>query len=253
MLTVLSPAKSLDYESKVTTEKTSIPLFLSEAEGLVRRMRKYAPDEISDLMGISTKLGQLNADRFAEWTKNIQFGRQSALAFNGDVYGGFDAASLSERDLTSAQRRIRILSGLYGILKPMDMIHPYRLEMGTKLQSGRTKNLYEFWGSKISAVLNEELSSHRSKVLVNLASAEYFDAVDTNAIDARIVTPTFKEYRNGAYKFMSFVGKRARGTMARYITQNKIETVSGLKEFNVDGYRYSREQSTKDALVFLRD
>ena len=253
MLTVLSPAKSLDYESEVTTAKNSIPIFLSEAEQLVKRMRKYSPGEISDLMGISTKLGQLNADRFAEWNTTCQYARQSALAFNGDVYSGFDATSLTERDLTSAQRRIRILSGLYGVLKPLDMIHPYRLEMGTKFETGPKRSLYEFWGSKISGSLNQELSTHRSKVLVNLASAEYFGAVDLNSIDARVVTPTFKEYRNGTYKFMSFVGKRARGTMARYIAQNKVETVAGLKKFDVDGYYYSHEQSTVDGLVFLRD
>ena len=202
---------------------------------------------------ISTKLGELNADRYAAWKPALDGARQAALAFNGDVYMGFDAASLTERELTSAQRRVRILSGLYGLLRPLDLIHPYRLEMGTKLKNGRNSNLYEFWGNKIAVELNQELASHKNPTLVNLASNEYFGAVDTEALDVRVITPTFKEHRNGKYRFMSFVGKRARGLMARYIVQNKVETIKGLKAFDTDGYYYSQEQSTDDSMVFLRD
>ena len=253
MLAVISPAKSLDFETKVKTRKKTQPVFLPEAEKLIGRMRNFAPGEISDLMGISTKLGELNADRYAEWTPDLKGAKQAVLAFNGDVYMGLHAGDLSERELTSAQRRVRILSGLYGLLRPLDLIHPYRLEMGTAVKNGRTKTLYEFWGTKIADAINEEMASHKSKVLVNLASTEYFKAVDVDHIDARIVTPTFKEYRNGSYKFMSFVGKRARGLMARHIVQNKVETIKGLKAFDSDGYYFSPEQSTRDDLVFLRD
>ncbi len=253
VLTVISPAKSLDFDAPPITRKRTMPAFLDDAQTLIERMRGFDPGAVSDLMHISTKLGELNADRYASWSQDPKGAKQAALAFAGDVYMGLRAWEFSERDLTSAQRRLRILSGLYGLLRPLDLIHPYRLEMGTSLSTERGKDLYQFWGSKLADSINAELAGHRSKVLVNLASNEYFRAVDTTRIDGRIITPTFKELRDGQYKFLSFVGKRARGTMAAYIIRNKVETIKGLKAFADDGYYFSASDSTDDAFVFLRD
>ncbi|MEC9284725.1 MAG: peroxide stress protein YaaA [Pseudomonadota bacterium] len=253
MLAVLSPAKTLDFDTVAKTRKRTEPRFVARADELATYMQSFSPADLSDLMGVSTKLGELNADRFDNWGRNSAPQKQAILAFKGDVYLGLEAWTFGARELTSAQRRLRILSGLYGMLRPLDMIHPYRLEMGTRLEIKRAANLYDFWGSSITDSINDDLKDHRSRVLVNLASNEYFDALDSKSIDARIVTPVFKDLHKGQYKFLSYYGKRARGLMARYLVEGNVETIKAIKEFAVDGYRYSEVESRDDAPVFLRD
>ncbi|MCZ6887701.1 MAG: peroxide stress protein YaaA, partial [Gammaproteobacteria bacterium] len=218
-------------------------------------LKTLSPGEISDLMGISTKLGELNCDRYARWSPPFDKGnaKQAVLAFNGDVYMGLKAWNFSERDFTWAQKRVRILSGLYGLLRPLDLMQPYRLEMGTKFKNKRGDDLYQFWDNRLSDALAVELGTHRSKLLVNLASNEYFNAVDPARIDARVITPTFRDLKNGRYKFISFFAKKARGSMTRYIVKNRIETVKGMKAFDWGGYRFAPDLSRGDELVFLRD
>ena len=256
MLLVISPAKSLDFESRPTTRKFSQPMFLDDARLLIDRLKDLSPGEISDLMGISTKLGELNCDRYNEWALpfTADNAKQAALAFRGDVYQGMQAWDYSERDFTWAQRRVRILSGLYGVLKPLDLIQPYRLEMGVSLTNPRGRNLYEFWGDRISESLGQELEGHRSKFLVNLASNEYWDVLDPRRVGARrIVRPVFKDLKNGRYKFISFYAKKARGLMASFIVKNRIDTMAGLKDFDWSGYRYCDAESSSNEFVFLRD
>ena len=256
MLLVISPAKSLDFESRPTTRKFSQPMFLDDAQLLIDQLKDLSPGEISDLMGISTKLGELNCDRYNEWALpfTADNAKQAALAFRGDVYQGMQAWDYSERDFTWAQRRVRILSGLYGVLKPLDLIQPYRLEMGVSLTNPRGRNLYDFWGDRLSESLGEELENHRSKLVVNLASNEYWDVLDTDRIGARrIVRPVFKDLKNGRYKFISFYAKKARGLMASFVVKNRIDTMRGLKDFDWGGYRYCDAESSRDEFVFLRD
>lgn len=255
MLVVVSPAKNLDFESQVPVDEFTQPSLLSHAEALVERCRKLSPAELGSLMSISDKLATLNANRFTEFTTpfTVNNARQAMYAFNGDVYTGLDAYSLSEDDAQYAQSHLRILSGLYGVLKPLDLMQAYRLEMGTRLENARGKDLYAFWGSEITHKLNEALAEQGDNVLVNLASNEYFKSVKKRELDGMIITPNFKDYKNGKYKVISFFAKKARGTMARYIIENRITDVAGLKQFDVDGYRYSEEQSSATELVFLRN
>ena len=254
MLAVISPAKSLDFESRPHTRKRSTPGFLDHSAELIDGLRGLAPGEVSDLMNISTRLGELNCNRYHEWRPDNRGAKQAALAFRGDVYMGLAAWDMEARELTSLQRRVRILSGLYGLLKPLDMIHPYRLEMGTKFENTRGRNLYEFWGSAITDALNEELGGHRVKVLVNLASNEYWDVLDPDRIGAnRVIRPMFKDLKNGRYKFISFYAKKARGLMASFVVKNRIDTIKGLKDFDWGGYRYCEAESSNDEFVFLRD
>ena len=255
MLLVISPAKSLDFDSPTPTRKHSQPAFLDDAQTLVGELKRLGPGELSDLMHISTKLGELNCDRFNEWsppfTRNNA--KQAVLAFRGDVYMGMRAWDFSERDFTWAQKRVRILSGLYGLLKPLDLIQPYRLEMGTAFANARGRDLYAFWGNSLSDTLREELDGHRTRTLVNLASNEYWSAVRPERLDARVVTPVFKDLKNGRYKIISFFAKKARGAMIGHVVRNRVDTVKGLKAFDWQGYRFSAEQSSADDLVFLRD
>ena len=253
MLAVISPAKSLDFETRPTTRKATVPAFLDDAAVLVEDLAKRAPGDISDLMGISQRLGELNCDRYSEWRKDTRRGKQAALAFTGDVYMGLEAWTFDARQLTSLQRRVRILSGLYGLLKPLDKIHPYRLEMGTALANARGADLYAFWGSRITEALNETLFGHRSKTLVNLASKEYWRAVDAGGLDAKVVSVRFLDRRNGRYEFISFFAKKARGMMAGYMAKNRVETVKALKAFDWQGYRYSAAHSDGGELTFVRD
>ena len=253
MLTVLSPAKSLDFHTPATTRKATTPRFVDDAATLIADLTKLAPGEVSDLMGISTKLGELNCDRYAEWRKDAAGGKQAALAFTGDVYQGLDAWSFSARELTSLQRRVRILSGLYGLLRPLDAIHPHRLEMGTRLANARGRDLYAFWGDAVTHALNEEIAGHRNKTVVNLASNEYWGAVREDALEAKVVSARFLDRKNGRYKVISFYAKKARGLLAGYIARNKVETVKALKAFDWQGYRYAEAQSTDRELTFLRD
>ena len=252
MLAVISPAKSLDFESRPTTRKATTPDFVDDAAVLIEDLAKLAPGEISDLMGISQKLGELNCDRYNEWRKEGNGGKQAALAFTGDVYMGLGAWDFSARELTSLQRRVRILSGLYGLLKPLDKIHPYRLEMGTAFANTRGPDLYAFWGDSVTDALNAELANHRNKTLVNLASNEYWRVVDADRLDARVIDTRFLDTKDGQVKFISFFAKKARGLMAGYIAKNKVETVKALKAFDYEGYCYCEERSSADELVYVR-
>ena len=255
MLAIISPAKSLDFDGRAPTGKSSVPSFLDESAELVRELRELAPGNLSDLMGISTSLAQLNCDRYAAWGKpfNRRTAKQAMFAFNGDVYVGLKSAEFSERDLTWAQRHLRILSGLHGILKPLDLIQPHRLEMGTRLPNRRGGDLYEFWRGKVTAALNEAIDAQRQPILLNLASNEYFKAVDADRLDARIITPTFKDLRNGRHKLISFFAKKARGLMAAYLIKNRVSTLKALKAFDWQGYRFSAAESSPNDWVFLRD
>tara|TARA_B110000240_G_scaffold28960_1_gene30581 strand:- start:6649 stop:7428 length:780 start_codon:yes stop_codon:yes gene_type:complete len=256
MITVISPAKNLDYETPPATDKFTQPELLEHSEELMKVCRELTPAQIGSLMKISDKLSGLNAARFSEWSQpfTINNAKQAALAFNGDVYGGLEASTLMASDLDYAQSHLRILSGLYGLLKPLDLMQAYRLEMGTKLENSRGKNLYEFWGSIIADKLNEVTKAQDAQYLVNLASNEYFKAVDKKALNAQIITPQFKDCKNGQYKVISFYAKKARGMMARYIIENQVTQLSQLKEFTVDGYYYSAEATAKELEpVFLRD
>jgi cytoplasmic iron level regulating protein YaaA (DUF328/UPF0246 family) len=255
MLAVLSPAKTLDFETPSPTRKHSLPVFLDESKQLVETLRTQSPADLAQLMSMSTKLADQNYQRYTDWQTPFTAGnaKQAALAFKGDVYLGLEPGTFSERDFSWAQKHIRILSGLHGILKPLDLIQPYRLEMGTRLKTRRGADLYAFWGQKITDELNAALAEQKRPVLINLASNEYFDAVDPGRLNARIVTPTFKDLKNGRYRFMSFFAKRARGMMAGYLVKNRVNTLKGLREFDWGGYYYSEDLSRVDDWVFLRD
>ncbi len=254
MLMVISPAKTLDYESPLATETFTQPEFLDDACELIDQLKELEPHQISNLMHISDKLGQLNAERFRTW--HIPFtpdnARQAILAFKGDVYTGLDAGNFSEADFAFAQEHLRMLSGLYGILKPLDLMQPYRLEMGTKFENRRGKDLYAFWGSRITDEINRLLANDDG-VLVNLASNEYFRSVKTRNLEGRLITPQFKDFKNGQYKIISFYAKKARGLMCRYAIEKRITRAEDLKDFNLDGYYFSEAQSDADNWVFLRD
>lgn len=254
MLLVVSPAKNLDYESPLATAKYSEPELLADSQELIDVCRKLTPAEIGSLMSISDKLAGLNAARFGEWSTpfNTDNARQAILAFNGDVYTGIDAASFSDADFDFAQNHMRILSGLYGLLKPLDLMQAYRLEMGTKLENNRGTNLYQFWGETITNKLNDALSAQGDNVLVNLASNEYFKSVKKKQLEAEIITPAFKDWKNGQYKMISFFAKKARGLMARYIIQNQLTDAEQLKGFDLGGYGYNAELSKGNDWVFTR-
>ena len=252
MLTVISPAKTLDFEAPPSTKKSSLPAFTKQTKELVLIMRTKTAKELSSLMGISPKLAELNVTRYQGFKSQSKTGNQAISAFKGDVYIGLDADKYTERDFTFAQKSLRILSGLYGILKPLDLIQPYRLEMGTKLSNAKGINLYDFWQDLISETLTKELAEHRNKSLINLASNEYFKAVRTDAIKSPIVTPVFKDYSNGDYRVLSFFAKKARGAMASFIVQNRINNPENLKEFNEDGYKFNEGFSSEERWVFTR-
>ncbi len=255
MLAVLSPAKTLDFDTPSTTRKFSEPRFVEESATLVQSLRRKSAAELASMMGISDKLAELNARRYAEWRPEFTPGeaKQAALAFKGDVYLGLEAQNFSERDLGWAQNHLRILSGLHGILRPLDLIHPYRLEMGSKLATRSGKDLYAFWGEKITDALNEDLAAQARPVLINLASNEYFGALQRDRIAARVIDMKFLDLRNGKYRFLSFFAKKARGLMAAYMVANRCTTAKSLQAFDWHGYRFSAEQSGADEWVFLRD
>ncbi|MGH8813208.1 MAG: peroxide stress protein YaaA [Advenella sp.] len=254
MLFLLSPAKKLDYDSPVSTNTHTQPLFIKRSAELIKVLKTKSADDIAALMKLSPALSELNVQRYSEWKSRFdqKNSRQAVLAFNGDVYEGLAAATLSESQLAWAQEHVAILSGLYGVLRPLDLMQPYRLEMGTRLQTARGKNLYEFWGSEIAQYLNERLADQTSRIVINLASEEYFKAVDGKALDARVVQCVFQDYKNGVYKIISFNAKRARGLMARFAIETKAKTPAALKKFNVEGYAFAAEESTEDKLVFRR-
>lgn len=255
MLSVLSPAKTLDYETQPTTRKSTQPLFIDEAASLISHAQKMDPEDIQALMGVSANIATLNYERFMNWQPNfsLQNAKQAVLAFKGDVYTGLAAETLNAAELNFAQKHLRILSGLYGLLRPLDLMQPYRLEMGLPFENSGGKNLYEFWGTRISEVLAKHVKASGSPVLVNLASNEYFKAVKSAALGADIITPQFRDLKNGQYKMISFFAKKARGLMARYIVQQSVNEPEGLKDFNGDGYYFSAKDSDGSHWVFLRD
>lgn len=254
MLLVLSPAKSLDFES--TTPKLTVtqPEFLDASAKLVKTLRKYSPDDLSKLMHISPKLGELNFQRNLNWQLpfNEDNARPAIFAFTGDVYIGLDVQSLNKRDLTFAQNHVRILSGLYGLLRPLDLMQPYRLEMGTALKHGKFESLYQFWGDTLTEHLNSLLAEQKNPFLLNLASNEYFKSLSPKKLCAPVVSPVFKDYKNGQYKIISFYAKKARGMMASWVIKNRVRSRSALLEFDVAGYRYSEKDSSEKSPVFLR-
>jgi uncharacterized protein len=255
MLTVISPAKTLDYESPLPVRRSTQPALLEQSQRLIEVVRQRSPEQLQQLMGISSALAQLNHQRFHDWHAPFSpaDARQAIFAFRGDVYTGLDADSLTTEELGFAQQHLRILSGLYGVLRPLDLMQPYRLEMGTRLETEYGSNLYAFWGQQIVQVLNHQLRKLRSRVLVNLASEEYFKAVHRGTLAAEVITPVFKDRRGSAYKVISFFAKKARGQMARYIISEALTEPDGLKRFAVDGYRYDRASSSASEWVFLRD
>ena len=255
MLMVISPAKTLDFDTAATTKKKSEPRLLDDSQRLINQLKKLAPQDISQLMNISDKLGTLNFDRFQQW--QLPFtpdnAKQSILAFKGDVYTGLNAQSFNSDELSFAQKHLRILSGLYGLLRPLDLMQAYRLEMGTRFANSEGKDLYDFWGDKITLELNQQLKKNKADTLVNLASNEYFKSVKKDLLNADIVTPIFKDEKNGQYKIISFYAKKARGLMAAYAIEKHITDVKKLKRFNKQGYRYSAELSKGNDWVFVRD
>ncbi|MGB5821203.1 MAG: peroxide stress protein YaaA [Saonia sp.] len=253
MKIVISPAKSLDFESKLPTSTYTQPVFLKESEQLNKVLKKKKPKALSQLMGISEKLAELNWERNQKF--NLPFtatnARPAVYAFNGDVYQGLDAYTIPEHQLGKLQDSLRILSGLYGVLRPLDLIQPYRLEMGTSLKIGRKKNLYEFWKKQLTAQLNSELEDN--ELFINLASNEYFGAVDQKALKVPIITPVFKDWKNDKLKVISFFAKKARGTMVRYILDTNATTLEEIKGFDRDEYMYSAAHTLReDQPVFIR-
>lgn len=252
MKIVISPAKSLDFESNILTNKFTQPAFLEQSEKLSTVLKKKSAKQLSKLMSISDNLGQLNYARNQQWSLPFtpENARQAIFAFTGAVFQGIDVATLTQDKLEQLQDKLRIISGQYGLLKPLDLIQPYRLEMGTRLKVGRKGNLYQFWDTKITDALNDELKEN--ELFVNLASAEYFKAIKPKLLKVPVYTPIFKDFKNGQYKTIMTYAKLARGYMVRYIIDNDITTVEGLKSFNTEGYRFDATLSTDTELVFTR-
>ena len=252
MKLVISPAKSLNYESELPTGFSSQNCFLNAASSLINLLKKKSTKELSDLMNISSKISAINYERNQQWQLpfNSNNARQAIYAFSGDVYQGLDSYSIPKNKIDMLQDTVRIISGLYGILKPMDLIQPYRLEMGTKFQINKSKNLYEFWRSKVTSFLNDEMK--QDEILVNLASQEYFKAIDIKVLKAKLIHIDFKEFKNGNYKTIAIFSKRARGLMTRFIVENNAQTVEDIKVFNLNRYRYDKNLSSENRLVFTR-
>jgi len=254
MLIVISPAKKLDFDTPPVTNKFSQPELLEHSKVLVDILKRSSIESLTKLMNISYGLAELNLKRFQQWSTpfSLQNAKQAVLAFNGDVYEGLNAADFNEEDYDFAQEHLRIISGLYGILRPMDLIQPYRLPMGTKLINPRGKNLYQFWGDIITEKLNEEIDKKGYKYLINLASNEYFKAIHPDKLNAQIITPVFKENKNGVYRVVSFYAKKARGLMTRFAIENRIEDPEHLKDFALEGYKFDPAQSNTEKFVFVR-
>jgi len=255
MLFLISPAKALDYETPPHVKTHTQPLFVAQASELVGVMREKSPQEIAALMDLSDKLAALNAARYEAWrpTFSAKNAKQAVLAFDGDVYGGLDAKSLSADELDWLQQHLCILSGLYGVLRPLDWMQPYRLEMGTRLKTAHGHSLYAFWGSRIAEYLNERARADKTPVVINLASEEYFKAVDLKTLHPRVVSCVFEERKADGYKVISFMAKRARGLMVRWAVQHRASTPEQLKGFDLEGYRFQAALSEPDRLVFRRE
>ena len=254
MLIFLSPAKSLDYKTPPQVATHTQPAFLKQSEILIKQLRKLSPADIANLMDLSDPLALLNFNRYADWKLPFtpENAKQAVLAFDGDVYDGLAAKTLSAADLDFAQQHVRILSGLYGILKPLDLMQPYRLEMGTKFANKVGKDLYAFWGERLLDAINAELAKMPRPVAVNLASEEYFKAAVGRKINGQLIKPVFEDWKNGKYKIISFYAKRARGLMTRYAVLNRLDEPEGLKEFDYDGYAFAAEASDDKTWVFRR-
>jgi len=254
MIVLLSPAKSLDYESPLLTRRATKPRFVEDSAELILKLRKLSVRQIAKLMSISEDLARLNHDRFASWEAefNKTNSRPAILAFTGDVYQGMELGEWDKDDFSTAQNRLRILSGLYGILRPLDLMQAYRLEMGTKLSTKRGKDLYQFWGSSLTESVNTDLRKSGSDFVVNLASNEYFSAVKKKELKGELITPVFKDEKNGTYKIISFFAKKARGMMADFIVRNDVTDPKELQKFKTAGYRFSKKDSDARTLIFLR-
>ncbi|MCL1051226.1 peroxide stress protein YaaA [Shewanella abyssi] len=255
MLILVSPAKTLDFENPAGTDSYSIPTLLSQSEQLIDVCRTLSPSDIASLMKVSDKIAGLNVARFGCWQPDFtpENAKQAIFAFRGDVYTGLDADTLSEASLQKAQQRLRILSGLYGLLKPLDLMQAYRLEMGTRLSNDRGTNLYQFWGDIITDEINQTTAAQGDEFIINLASNEYFKAVKHKQLTANLITPVFKDKKNGQYKVISFFAKKARGMMVRYLLDNNVDSLDALTKFDRAGYYYSEADSTVNAPVFLRE
>jgi len=255
MLIVISPAKSINFEKQVKTDVFTIPDMLDKSKKIAGKLKTFSPKKLSELMKISADLGELNFNRFQQWYLPFtpENAKQALLAFSGDVYQGLNAATLSDEILMKAQNKLRILSGLYGVLRPLDLMQPYRLEMGTKLTYYKSKDLYDFWKTDITRKINEAVINSGSRVLVNLASQEYFKSIDTKKIKGEIVTPEFRELKNGRYIMISFFAKRARGLMSRFILENGIENQTDLLAFDAEGYAFNPRLSKANIPVFTRE
>lgn len=257
MLHLLSPAKSLDFETELPTKDFTIPANIVESEKLIHKLKGVSKKQLRELMSISEDLANLNSERYQLWEGKqdlSEVSRQAIFAFKGDVYLGLQAFDqFDKKDVDYAQSNMMILSGLYGILRPKDVIEPYRLEMGTQLKVGRKKNLYEFWGNQLTEIINERLKEADEKIIINLASNEYFKVLDAKKIDGKIIHPEFKDAKNGKYKFISFYGKKARGLMSRYLIKNRISNLEDIKGFDLEGYRYNAELSSELKPVFTRE
>ena len=254
MLAIISPAKTLDFETLSLTNSSSCPEFLDHSQNLIDTLRTLPQSKLCSLMSISSKLAALNEQRYQDWSLpfTTSNAKQAIMAFKGDVYTGFTFEEYNEKDFAYAQKHLRILSGLYGLLRPLDLIQPYRLEMGTKLATPKGKNLYDFWGSKLTNALNGAIKNSGIQILVNLASNEYYNAVDKTVLQGRVITPIFKDYKNGDLKIISFFAKKARGAMSDYLVRHRINKPEGLKEFKGLGYRFNENLTKNDNWVFTR-
>lgn len=255
LMAVISPAKTLDFETPVTTERSTEFRFADEAADLVEVLRRYSVHDLRELMSLSEKLASLNVERFSQWQWpfDAQRSKQAVLAFKGDVYSGLDADTLTDSAMENIQQRLRILSGLYGLLRPLDRILPYRLEMGTRLPTERGRNLYQWWGTRLTDTLEADIRTNETQALVNLASNEYFRAIQPQRLSVPVIVPEFRDWKNGQYKMISFFAKKARGSMVRYMLDNDISRVDDLKGFDLDGYRFDASRSTDNRWQFLRD
>jgi len=254
MITIISPAKKLEQSSQAITNQHTSPEFLRDAELLIDELRKLSPQDIEKLMGVSRDIAEMNYERFMRWTSNLSKdnAQQAIFMFNGHAYKKLESKSLNKKDHEFAQQHLRILSGLYGILRPLDLIQPYRLEMSTPLTTERGNNLYEFWNNKINEHLNSVLQEQKKPTLINLASQEYFKAIKPNSIKGNIITPIFKEKKNNEYKTIAVYAKKARGAMTRFIIKEKINHPEALKSFEEDGYVFNQEYSSENEWVFTR-
>jgi cytoplasmic iron level regulating protein YaaA (DUF328/UPF0246 family) len=254
MLTVISPAKTLDFDTPTVTNAFSQPVHLTQSRKLVRRMRQLSGQELSKLMHVSENIADLNQHRFKKWKTpfNPDNARQAIFAFKGDVYIGLDAYTMTEQNVEFAQDHLRILSGLYGVLRPLDLMQAYRLEMGTRIDTDMGNNLYQFWNGRITRTLNQELKQSGSNALINLASNEYFKSIKPKLLKADVITPVFKDYNKGKYQVIGFFAKKARGLMARYMIDNEIDNPAALKDFGAEGYAFNKAMSDSHEWVFTR-